>query len=261
MPRRLLLLVGIVLLCCFAFALAQELDGRAIVKKMSKANESKSSFTKAKMILVDKNGGWRTRNITIRSKLINDLRNTVTVFLAPPDVAGVKFLVQEQKGADDDQRIYLPEQKRVRRITTSNQSSSFMGSTFSYADLQSQNPDKGAHKRLNDMPMGSYDCYVVETTPKKEDDYIYGRLIYWVRKDNFLPVRGDFYDKKGQPWKVLEVSQHEQRPDGTWYAKQTKMTNVQDHTVTTIEVSEYKIDLPIDDSYFTERFLSDESQQ
>jgi hypothetical protein len=244
-----------------AWALAEELDGKAIVKKMADQNESRSSITKAKMTIVDKNGVQRLRDLIMRSKKKDGLRQTVTTFLAPPDVRGVKFLVLQQRAGDDDQRIYLPEQKRVRRITTSSQSSSFMGSTFAYADLQTPNPDKGKHKRLGDAAMGGHDCYVIETTPAKDDDYIYSRIVYWVRRDNFLPVRGDFYDKKGAPWKVLEVGQHEQRADGTWFARQTKMTNVQDRSSTILQTGDYQIDVPVDDSYFTERFLADENQQ
>jgi outer membrane lipoprotein-sorting protein len=245
-----------------ALAWAEDLDGPAIVKKMAKANESQSSIAKAKMTIVDKNGAQRVRDLKLYTKLINGVRNAVTVFLSPPDVRGVKFLVIENKtGGDDDQRIYLPEQKRVRRITTSNKSSAFMGSTFAYADLQTPNAEKGKHKRLDDAKMAGFDCYVIESTPKKEDDYIYSRLIYWVRKDNFLPVRADFYDKKGQPWKVMEVGEHLQRADGTWYAKSTKMTNVQDRSSTTLDSGEQQINVPVADDVFTERFLSDESAE
>ena len=244
-----------------AWAAAEDLDGPAIVKKMGKQNESTSLVSKAKMTIGDASGKERVRELIMRSKMVNDLRHSVTTFLSPPDVRGVKFLVIENKNGDDDQRIYLPELKRVRRITSSNKSGSFMGSAFSYADLQTPNADKGKHKRLADQQMGGFDCYTVESTSKNPDDYVYGKFIYWVRKDNFMPVRADFYDKKNAPLKVLEISDFQQRPDGTWFAKRTKMTNVQDKTSTTLEVSDYQVGAAIDDEFFSDRFLSDENRE
>ena len=244
-----------------ALVLAAEPDAATIIKKMTEANQSQAAVSKAKMILIDKSGGQRVRDLLTRTKLINGVRNTVTTFLSPPDVKGVKFLVVETKNTDDNQRLYLPAMKRVRRITSANKSGSFMGSTFSYADLQAVDPDKGTHKRLADATVDGASCYVIESIPKKDGDSIYGRMINWVRKDNYFPIRGQFFDKKGVLWKTLEVGQLEQRADGTWMARRSKMSDVQAGTATIMELGEYQLNVKLDDQFFTERFLSDESQQ
>lgn len=255
----------ITLLICVAilagYALAEELDGEAIIKKMADREESISTITESQMTIVDAQGNQRVRRLRTRAKKVDNRNHVVTTFLSPPDVRGVKFLVIENPDGDDTQRIYLPALRRVRRITASSRGDSFMGSTFSYADLQSHDPDKGKHKRLADMALNGQDCYVVQTIPKDPDDTDYGRLVYWVRKDNFMPIRGEFYNKDGKLWKVLEILKLEKKADGTWLTKQTKMSDVISRRVTVIEIINYQIDVPIDDSYYTDRFLSDETQE
>jgi outer membrane lipoprotein-sorting protein len=136
-----------------------------------------------------------------------------------------------------------------------------MGSTFSYGDLQIRDPEEGKHTRLKDMVLGGQPCYVVQTVPKNMNDSDYGKLIFWVRKDNFIPIRGEFYNKDNKLWKVLEIFNLEQKPDGTWVARQTKMSDVIARKVTVMEILKYQINVTIEDSVFTDRFLSDESQE
>jgi len=259
MIRRLGVAVALTVLAWAAWAWAAELDGYGIVQKMAEQNESQSAVTSAKLIIIDKNGGQRVRELIMRTKEKNGLRHTVTTFTAPPDVRGSKFLVIEQKNADDDQRIYLPALKRVRRIASADKGGSFMGSTFAYADLRSYDADTGTHQRLADAAIDGQDCFVVQSVPKKPDDFIYSKLIYWVRKDNFLPIKGEFYDKKGALWKTLIVADVERRADGTWIARETTMRDVQKSTATVLELGDYELGAKIDDTYFSERFLTDES--
>jgi outer membrane lipoprotein-sorting protein len=259
--RTRLMIATLILGLLGGLALAAELDGKGIVDKMADQTMSQSGVTDAKMIIIDKNGNQRIREMRMRTKEKNGLRNVVTTFLAPPDVRGTKFLVIEKKDSDDDQRIYLPALKRARKITSSNKGGSFMGSTFSYADLQSHDADQGTHTRLPDAEIDGHAVYVVETVPNAADDEIYSKLVYWVRQDNFLPIKGEFYDKKGKLWKRLEVSEVEQRSDGTWIAKKTKMADVQKGTATILELGDYEIGSKIDDAYFTERFLTDETME
>jgi len=259
--RRYLIAGAIVLMLLAGLAVAQDLDGEAIVKKMTNRSESDTTISETKMIIVDADGNKRERKLLTRAKKIDGRGHIVTTFLAPPDVRGVKFLVIENPDGDDDQRIYLPALRRVRRITSSNKTDSFMGSTFSYADLQSYKSEDGTHTRKADMKLNGHDCFVVESIPKPETDTQYSKLIYWVRKDNFVPIRGEFYDKQGKLFKVLEVLKVEKLPDGTWLTKLTKMSDVQARRVTVLEIMTYKINEPIEDFYFTERFLKDESRE
>ena len=264
MRSHLLIATLILLAAVAAYAWADDLSGDDIVKKMSNRAVSNTTISESKMTVVETNGTsgiQRVRNMRTRAKKINNLNHVVTTFLAPPDVRGVKFLVIENPSGENEQRIYLPAMRRVRRITAANRNESSMGSTFSYADLQIRNPDEAKHSRLKDMVLAGQDCYVVQSIPKNPTDTDYSKLIYWVRKDNFLPIRGEFYNKEGKLWKVLEVFGVEKKPDGTWVAKQTKMSDVINRRVTLMEILSYQVNVAIDDGVFTDRFLSDESQE
>lgn len=238
---------------------AAELDGQAIVQKMADRSESNSARTQAKMIIVDKNGAQRVRQLLMLARKVNNLNQSFIYFQEPPDVRGVKFLVVEKKGGDDDQRLFLPALKRARVISGSGKANSFMGSTFAFADLQTHEPEKGIHRRLADEVVEGQDCYVVESIPKNPDDYIYSKLIFRVRKDNFIPIRGDFYDKKGKLWKQLVVNKISRRQDGTWKAESTRMTDVQSSTYTDLILGEYELNVKLPDEFFNPNNLEDET--
>jgi hypothetical protein len=251
----------IVLAGLAAYAWAADLTADDIIKRMSNRAESNSSIAESKMTIIDANGAQRVRQMRTRTKKINGLNHVVTTFLAPPEVRGIKFLVIENPNGENEQRIFMPAVPRVRAITASNRNDAFVGSTFSYGDLQIRNPNEGKHTRLKDMVLNGQDCYVVQTIPKDPSTTDYSKLLYWVRKDNFLPIRGEFFNKDGKLWKVLEVPKMEKKPDGTWLVKLTKMSDVIARRATVMEILSYQINVPIDDGVFTDRFLSDESQE
>jgi len=259
MTGRLIPLLLVLSVCLAAAAQADELDGQAIVQKMADRTESTSARTQAKMVIVDKNGNQRVRELLMLARKVDNQNQTFIYFQEPPDVRGVKFLVLEKKGGDDDQRIFLPALKRSRIISASGKAGSFMGSTFAYADLQTHEPDKGVHRRLPDEVIAGLDCYVVESVPKNPDDYIYSKLIFRVRKDNFIPIRGDFYDKKGKLWKQLAVDKVSQRQDGTWMAESTRMTDMQKNTYTDLLLGEYELDVKLPAEFFEPNNLEDET--
>ena len=253
--------IALCLLFLFStFAVAQDLTGKQIVEKMRDREEAKTTIMQVKMTIFDKHGDQRVRSVINRMKDYSTGGKTAVTFIKPDDVKGTKFLVVENKKGDDDQLLYMPALKKVRRISSQQKSGKFMGTDFSYADLQSHDPDKGAHEKLGEEAVDGNDCYKVRTTPNDPDDYEYSKIIYWVRKDNFIPVKGEFYDKKGELLKVLTVSGMEKDAKGHWVVKDTVMKNVQKGTSTRMEILQHKTDTDIADDYFTERFLTDETK-
>src|SRR5688572_19918725 len=106
------------------------------VKAVNDAREPKDVAQKLKMTLVDSRGGVRVRDLEVRGKNYGKQTNkSITFLLSPPDVKGVGFLAWTYPDKDDDQWLYLPELKRVRRITANTRRQSFQGSDFSYQDL------------------------------------------------------------------------------------------------------------------------------
>ncbi len=261
-PNRLAItftILLIALVCSMPRVLASDddsaLTGKEIVQKVIDKEEPTSSKADVKMILVNKRGDKRIREIILYRMEIDDLTRTMIRFLKPDDVRGTGFLVRERKNEDDEQFLYLPALGKVKRIASSQKSSSFMGTDFTYEDLQSTDlREDDEHKRLADETINGQDCYVVETIPSKERDSQYSRLVNWIRKDNLIPIKTEFYDKKGKLLKVMEVKKLD-KVDGYWTPLGTLMRNVQKDHQTLLVVDSVSNKAELSEEYFTERYL------
>ena len=259
MKRKIALFVMIMLLFAVSFAQA-EMTGKQIVEKIRDRVTAKTQIMQVKMTIADKRGDERVRTIFNRMKEYPEGGKSVISFVKPDDVKGTKFLIKENKTGDDDQFLYMPALKKVRRISSSQKSGSFMGSDFSYADMQSQDPEDGEHTNLGQETLDGVTVYKVQSIPKDGSDAEYSKVIYWVRADDFIPVKGEFYDKRGDLLKVLTVTKIEKDATGRMIPKDTLMKNVQKGSSTRLEVLQQKSDAPIADDFFTERFLTDETK-
>jgi outer membrane lipoprotein-sorting protein len=253
----------LVLLVLVAFAvpaLAGDPSGKEIIEKIKVQESYKDTVLKIKMTIVDKGGQARERLILNRVKKIGGLTHSVTTFLKPDDVKGTKFLTIENQGRDNDQWIYLPAQGRERRIIASQKGQSFMGSDFSYGDLGGREPNKGKHETLRSENRDGFDCYVVQSLPDSGDkDAQYGKTVTWVRKDIWVPVYVEFYDKNYKLQKALSAKDFRQT-DGIWMAHHTEMRDLVRGTRTVIDIVGIENNKGLKDDYFSMRFLKDETQ-
>lgn len=246
------ILTFVLALSWFAAPASADLTAASIIEKSKEATQSTTAEHKIRMILVNKRGDELERKMITRSKTKNGLNRSVTTFLYPNETKGTKFLMVENADRDDDMKIFVPELKRVRTISSSQRRQSYMGTDFAYGDLEALDPKIGQHKRLDDAEIKGEGAYVVESSldPKSTG---YSKMINWFRKDNFVPIKTEYYDKDGDLKKVRTVSDIYQEGD-VWVMKKMVMEDVQKNHKTVIEIvgSSQK---PIDDSYFTEQFL------
>jgi hypothetical protein len=253
-------LVLTVLVALAAPAFAGDPTGKEIIEKIKVQESYKDTVLKIKMTIVDKGGQARERLVLNRVKKIGGLTHSVTTFLKPDDVKGTKFLTIENQGRDNDQWIYLPAQGRERRIIAGQKGQSFMGSDFSYADLGGREPNKGTHETLRTEKRDGFDCYVVQSLPDKDDkDAQYGKTITWVRKDIWVPVTVEFYDRGYALKKTLSAKDFRQT-DGIWMAHHTEMRDVSRGTRTVIDIMGIENNKGLKDDFFSMRFLKDETQ-
>jgi hypothetical protein len=208
----------------------------------------------ARAIVTDKSGSKRELAFTSKSRRhAPPLSKGIIAFSSPADIAGMKFL-QVQKETDDDERfLYTPELKRSRRIAGANRSEAFMGTDFSYADLDRRDIRQGSPTLLADESLGKFDCYRVDVTPKNSDA-VYSKIQMWVRKDNLVPIKSVMLDKKGGVAKTL-LAKELQRLSGKWFMTRSQMTdNVSGRsTELLLEKIDPKDDLPLEG--FTVRSL------
>ena len=194
--------------------------------------------------------------------------NTLTRFHTPAEVRGEGILFVEHDHDENDVQMYLPAFKKVRRVESQNQSGSFMGSEFSYADIATPHVDDHhyAFQKESECPIDggkTLRCYVVEATPVSEavkERTGYAKTIEWVRPDNFMAVKGEFFDKDGVLWKKMEAHQIKE-VDTTkhkYMAHQIRIENAKNGKFTLLEFSEVKVNTGIADSIFTVQNLSRE---
>jgi hypothetical protein len=178
----------------------------------------------AKVVVTEKGGKQRSLAFDAKSRQhVPPLTKSLITFRAPADVAGMKFLQIQNPEADDERFLYAPEMKRSRRIAASNRNESFMGTDFSYADLDGRDLRQSQSVRKADEPIGKFDCWHVDVTPKNGDS-VYGHIEIWVRKDNFVPLKWIMFDKRSVPAKTL-VAKELQRIGGRWFITSSRMTD------------------------------------
>lgn len=253
MRRTVLWMVGILIGALFSGTVWADPSAREIIAQARKATRSKSSLNKIEMTMENKRGETLVQRMVTRAVTKNDLSRTVTTFLYPEETKGTKFLMIENPDREDDMKIFIPSLGRIRTISAAQRNQSYMGSDFAYGDLETLDPNTGEHALTGSEDVEGKDCYVISTglDPKKGAGY--SKMINWIQKENFVPVKVEYYDKDGQLKKVKTV--HDlYRQDDVWILKRMVMRDVQRRHQTTIVVVESQ-QKKIDDSYFTDQFL------
>jgi hypothetical protein len=189
-------------------ALAGELSGHDIMEKVTTTRKLDGSESTIKMSIYDDKGQVREREIAAATKLFDGGKTEKRVFrfLAPADVQGTGILVFDYETKADDMWIFLPALRKTRRILSSQGAQSFMGSEFSYADLNIPALDDFTYDVGKDEPCGGESCYVVDVLPKSKETAAndgYSKKTYWVSKSKLVVMRGLFYAPDGKLQKEL----------------------------------------------------------
>jgi hypothetical protein len=211
------------------------------------------SEVSARAIIHDQGGASRTLAFTARSRRYDPpLSKGLVRFTAPGDLSGVGFLQIQKRDGDDDRFLFLPELKRSRRIAGASRAQAFMGTDFSYADLDRRDLRDGKSVVKGEETIAKFPCWHIEVTPR--DASIYARLELWVRKDNFVPLKSTMYNRGGVLLKTL-VAQELKRVSGHWYITRSTMTSHQESRSTELVLDKVTPRSDIPDDEFTVRNL------
>lgn len=242
------------------------LSGHEIMVKHEEARKLQTVNAKAKLVTGEL-GSERVKDFTWWRKLSdNNINyNTLTRFHFPPEVKGEGILFLEKSAEETDVQIYLPNFKKVRRVEGQQQSGSFMGSEFSYADIATPHADDYYYKVINEGDhcpgVEGTKCYVLEAKPNKPSINVRtgtSKTVYWIRHDNFMAIRAEFYDAGGNLWKRMDASDIKQvdAAKNKWMAMQVRMENVRNKKATTLKFEDVKANAGIPDSTFSQQNLS-----
>lgn len=240
MHKTFIFLLGMVI-TSLAVAQTPEQRGLEIAQEADRRDsgfiDSKADLT---MLLKNRNGDESIRHIRISTLEVDgDGDKSMSIFDKPFDVKGTAFLSFSHKNDADDQWLYLPALKRVKRIASRNKSGSFMGSEFAYEDISSQEVEKYTYKYLGEEACGDRQCFMIERFPV--DEYSgYTRQIAWMDKQEYRPVRIVFYDKKNALLKTLTYTNYNQYLGRFWRAEKMFMENHQTGKSTMLTWENYK---------------------
>jgi hypothetical protein len=206
--------------------------------------------SKVRMVLIDANGAKRERAMDVIGRRSKGLFETVVHFSMPQDIAGTAFLMLDRGQDQSEQYIYLPGLKRTRRIVGREREGSFMGSDFTYADMQRIDPRFTKHKRLPDEKFGDDMVYVIESTISADAPVSYAKVTTWIRKSDYVALRTRFYDRAGKLAKTL-YSRRVREVDGKPVVVEARMQNQQNNHVTELYVDAIERRDDLSDSNFT----------
>ena len=192
------------------------------------------------MVLRNKQGEESRRTLRISTlEVQGDGDKSLTIFDDPKDVKGTAFLSYTHALVPDDQWLYLPALKRVKRISSANKSGPFVGSEFAYEDLTSQEVQKYSYKWLKDEPLDGKNCFVIERIPAYENSG-YARQIVWMKQEIYHPLKVEFYDRKNSLLKTLTMKDYKQYLGQYWRPDSMHMINHQTGKETSLVWNNYK---------------------
>ncbi len=230
-----------------------EEQGQAIVREGDRRDAGyKDSTAQLKMILENAHGQTSTRTLRIKTLEVPgeaDGDKTLTVFDEPRDVAGTALLSFAHITTPDDQWLYLPALKRVKRIASANKSGPFMGSEFAYEDFTSQEVAKYTYTYLRTEKCGELECYVVEQVPVYQHSG-YTKLISWRDTTEYRTQKVEFYDRKEALLKTLTVSKYERYLERHWRPLDMYMENHQTGKKTRFTYDNYQFQTGLSESDF-----------
>ncbi len=229
----LLLLLGTVPHVCSAESAEEK--GLAIAVEADQRDVGWGDSTaEMKMILRNRQGEVSERALRVRTlEVEGDGDKSLIIFDFPADVKGTAFLSYTHATEPDDQWLFLPALKRVKRISSANKSGPFMGSEFAYEDISSQEVEKYSYRYVNDESVDGQQAYVLDRFPQYKHSG-YSKQKVWIDKEHYRVLKVEYYDRKGAHMKSLSLTDYRQYLSKYWRAQQMHMVNHQNGKSTTL---------------------------
>jgi len=235
-----------------------------IAQQVDRRDTGRDSRLTMQMRLFDRQGRARERTLGVNGLRGQGAGDRVLVrFTYPNDIAGTSFLVWERPGGDDDRFLYLPALGRVRRISGAERQESFVGSDFTYEDIGGRALEDYTYALVpegaswsgswTDDAGARHPAWRLESKAR-DADALYPKVISTVRKDNFVVVAADVFNRRGERAKAYRVSKLSQ-VQGIWTVMASTMANEIDRTRTELAVTQARYDTGLSERDFSRREL------
>ena len=243
-------------------AAAQGPAAQAIMQKQRELHRAKDEEETLAVKIVDRRGAVKERRLVRYTVTAPDGYSKILVrFTAPRDIANTGLLIWEARDGDDDQWLYLPGIKKVKRIAASGKKNRFLGTDFAFEDLRPESLSAHRYESVGSEMLDGQDCWVIDAvpaTPRQAADSGYSRRRLWVRKDITQIVKREFYDTKGRLEKVQIDRRLVNVSGGRWRADEIEMHDVQTNGRTVLTLEKRRLDAGLPETMFTETELARE---
>lgn len=238
------------------------LSAKQIQEKSIEVTRVEGMEAISKLTIINQNGQERIRQMAVVTKLFDNgnTEKKLIRFTSPADVKGIGFLTYDYNVKNDDKWIYMPALRKTRRIISSENAKSFMGSEFSYADMTLPNVDEYNYTLLGEEVIKGIPCYKLEIIPANDDVMDangFSKKISFIGKADFVLRKNIYYDLFGDKEKVMDVESivEVDKTNHKYKLKKMVMTNVQNNRKSISEIQQVKFNPEIPDEYFTTRFM------
>ena len=227
--------------------LTPEQRGRAIFDEADRRISGYGALeVDLRMILRTAKGVSSERSLRIRQlEMPEDGDRVLVVFDTPADIRGTALLSHAHKVADDDQWLFLPAIKRVKKIASRNKSGAFLGSEFAFEDLALPELDKYSYRYLRDDVWQEQPCFVVERRAVVAHSG-YSKEHYWIDQSEYRTLRVEYFDRREQPVKALNVTDYRLYEDRFWKAGRMHMQNLRSGKSTELVWQQYDFSIDLD---------------
>jgi hypothetical protein len=241
-----------------AVAASPQEQGAAIAREADRRGQGfGDTASSLQMILRNKRGEQTVRRLRSRTlEQPDDGDKSLIIFDEPGDIRGTAFLTFSHAEGPDDQWLYLPALKRVKRIAASNQSGPFMGSEFAYEDMGSWEVAKYDYQLLGEERFDDRQHFVVQRIPRDPKSG-YTRHVVWLDQAEYRLFRVQYYDRKGSLLKTLDISDYQRFQARYWRPGRMDMVNHQTGKSTTLLWSDYSFANGFSERDFNRNSLAD----
>jgi outer membrane lipoprotein-sorting protein len=220
-------------------------DARDIVRKANDLLHGLKSYSEISMTI--RKPAW-SRTIVLKSWALEPDYSMIYV-TEPARDRGTVTLKRKQEVWN-----WLPSIQRVIKIPPSMMLQSWMGSDFTNDDLvrESSIVDDYTHTIVGEDTVAGYPCWRIRLTPKPDAGVVWGELIVWISRKEYLELRTDFYDEDETLVKSF-VGSDVRTFDGRTLASHWEMIPVSEPGKRTIlDYRDIKFHVNLNQSFFSE---------
>jgi hypothetical protein len=252
-----LTLLGFVMICA---AYAQTTTAREIMDEQADRHGSDSEFSVEKMTLIDRNNNQEVRAMRRYSKKLDEEQSRfLMVFDSPDSIRGTALLTWTNKDAGDDQWMYLPAQDRLQRIASGSKKGYFMGTDFTFEDIQPDDADNFDYDIIEETTISGLPCWVIQAVPnneKTEQASGYSKRVMYVLQGYYFTIKVEFFDRHGSLVKTQQNGLLKKINDQRFRANKVIMVNHGTGHKTVLKIVDREIDQGLDSDIFTERHIT-----